>query len=62
MVEESDVLRVVEEDMLRTLGERKEKVSLKFMKAKIKVSPSFMSQEIKILEEEGMIPLKKILG
>jgi Mn-dependent DtxR family transcriptional regulator len=59
MVKESDVLKIVEEDILRILGERKEKVSLNSMKAKIKVSHSFTSKAIKILEEGGLISIKK---
>jgi Mn-dependent DtxR family transcriptional regulator len=59
MIKESDILKIVKEDILRILGEGKEKVSLKSMKAKIKVSPPFMSKAIKILEEEGLISVEK---
>lgn len=58
-IKESDVLRIVKEDILRILGETKEKVSLKSIKAKIKVHPFFMSETIKILEEEGLISVEK---
>ena len=59
MLKESDVLKIVKEDILRILGEEKRKISLKSMKAKIKVSPPFMSKAIKILEEEGLISVEK---
>ena len=58
-IKESDVLRIVKEDILRILGETKEKVSLKYIKVKIKVHPSLMSETIKILEEEGLISVEK---
>jgi len=59
MNKESDILKIVKEDILRILGKGKEKVTLKSMKAKIKVSPPFMSKAIKILEEEGLISVEK---
>jgi len=59
VLKESDVLKIVKEDILRILGEEKRKISLKSMKAKIKVSPPFMSKAIKILEEEGLISVEK---
>jgi len=59
MIKESNVLKRVKEDILRILGERKEKVSLKSMKAEINVSLTFMSEAIKTLEEEGLISVEK---
>lgn len=59
MIKEYGISKIVKEDMLRILGERKEKVSLKSMKAKIKVSHSFVLKAIKSLEEEGLISVEK---
>ena len=57
-IEESDILKIVREDVLRILGERKAKVSLKVIKAKAKVSSSFLSRTIRDLEEENLIHVK----
>ena len=59
LIKESDILKIIKEDILRTLGERKENVPLKSIKAKIKVSSSLMSKAIKSLEEEDLISLEK---
>lgn len=59
LVAEDDILKIVKEDILRILGERKAKTSLKSMKAKIRVSHSFLSEAIKYLEEEGLISFEK---
>jgi len=55
MIKESDVSKIVKEDILRILGERKKKVSLKTLREKIKVSHSFMFKAIESLEEEGLV-------
>jgi len=54
-VKETDVLKMVKEDVLRIMGERKEKVSLEVIKAKIRVSHSFISRTIRSLKEEKLI-------
>ena len=54
-VKETDVLKMVKEDVLRIMGERKEKVSLEVIKAKIRVSHSFVSKTIRNLKEEKLI-------
>jgi len=59
IIKESDLSKIVKEDILRILGERKEKVSLKSIKAKIKVSNSFISRAIESLEEEDLIYVEK---
>lgn len=59
MPKESDILKIVKEDILRVLGETKKGVSLRDIKAEIKVSHSFVSQAIKSLEEENLISVKK---
>jgi Mn-dependent DtxR family transcriptional regulator len=51
---ESDILTIVKEDILRTLGEKK-KVSLEIIKDEIKVSPSFISRVINELEKEELV-------
>jgi Mn-dependent DtxR family transcriptional regulator len=56
MTEESDILRIVEEDILRILGEEKSKrVSLESVKSEIKVAYLFISNAIKELEREGLV-------
>jgi len=54
-IKETDVLKMVKEDVLRIMGERKEKVSLEVIKAKIRVSHSFVSKTIRNLKEEKLI-------
>ena len=58
-IEESDLLKIVKEDTLRILGEKKKNVSLKSLRMKMKVSPSFMSRAIESLEKEGTISVEK---
>lgn len=56
MTEESDIQRIVEEDILRILGEEKSKrVSLESIKSEIKVTYLFISNAIKELEREGLV-------
>lgn len=56
---ESDILRVIEEDILRIVGERKKRVPLSFIRRKIKVSYPFLSKAIESLEEAGLISIEK---
>jgi len=55
MTKGSNILRIVKEDILRLLSERKRKVSLNILKEEIRVSFSFISEAIEELEKEGMI-------
>ena len=56
MTGESDILRIVEEDILRILGEEKSKrVSLESIKSEIKVTYLFITNAIKELEREGLV-------
>lgn len=55
MTKESDILKIVKEDILRILGERKGELSLESIKAEVKVSPPFASKAIKALEEKNLI-------
>ncbi len=59
MLKGSDILKIVKEDILRTLSERKKKVSLESIKAEIRVSYPFLSKAIKDLEEENLIWVEK---
>jgi len=58
MFKESDTLKIVKEDILRTLIEREKRVSFKSLKAEIKVFHSFISKAIKDLEEENLIQIE----
>ena len=48
-------MKIVKEDILRILAERKGKVSLDIIKEEINVFYSFISEAIKKLEKEGLI-------
>ena len=53
---ESNILKIVKEDILRVLGEKKEKkVSVEFIDSEIDVSDVFLLKAIKELEREGFI-------
>lgn len=58
-VKENYVLKMVKENALRVMSERKEKVSLEVIKAKIRVSHSFISRTIRSLKEEKLIRVEK---
>lgn len=58
MVFEKSVLEIIEEDVLR-IAEEKNKVSLKFMKSKIKASGPFILETTRKLEKNGLIHLGK---
>jgi Mn-dependent DtxR family transcriptional regulator len=55
---DSDILTIVKEDILRTLGEKKE-VSLEIIKDEIKVSPSFISIAINELKKEKLVQFQQ---
>ena len=59
MNKEFDILKIVKEVILRILGEKKDKVSLESVKAKIKVSHSFVSKAIEDLKKENLIRIEK---
>ena len=59
VVEATDILKIVKEDILRILGERKnKKISLEFIKSEIRVSNSFISKAIEKLKIRGLIEQK----
>ena len=60
MTENHDVLRMVKEDILRTLGEIKGKTTINTIKREVKVSFSFISEAIKTLEEDGFIRSQQV--
>ena len=55
MTKKSNILKIVKEDILRILSERKGKVSLDIVKEEIKVSYSFVSEAIEELKKRGLI-------
>jgi Mn-dependent DtxR family transcriptional regulator len=59
MIKESDILKIVKEDILRVLGEeRYKKTSLERIKPKVKVSSQVLRKAIEALEKEGLILLQ----
>jgi len=55
MTKKSNIIKIVKEDILRILSERKGKVSLDIIKEEIKVSYSFVSEAIEELKKRGLI-------
>jgi hypothetical protein len=59
-MEESGILQIVKEDILRILAEKTGKKSpLEFVKPSVKCSRPFMSKAVKELDEENPIQLAK---
>ncbi len=57
MTKESDILKIVKEDILEVVGRKNKRTPLKFMKLEVTVSHSVVSKAIKELEEEGLIKI-----
>jgi Mn-dependent DtxR family transcriptional regulator len=55
MNKEFGIIKIVKEDILRILSERKRNISLEILKEGIKVSLSFIYEAIEELEREGLI-------
>ena len=55
MIKESDILKIVKEDILRILGEEKARISLESIRSEINVSDIFISEAVKELEKENLI-------
>lgn len=55
MNKEFGIIKIVKEDILRILSERKRKISLDIIKEEIKVSYSFIFEAIEELKKEGLI-------
>jgi Mn-dependent DtxR family transcriptional regulator/Fe2+ transport system protein FeoA len=50
-----DISRIINEDILRILGEQKGKVPLRYLKTKIRVSSSSISEAIMSLQKEDLV-------
>jgi len=57
MTKESDILKIVKEDILRCLGEEKTGISLESIRAEINVSNIFISKAVEELEKGSLIKL-----
>jgi Mn-dependent DtxR family transcriptional regulator len=57
MIKESEVLRIVKEDILEVLSRKNKKIPLKLMKLEISVSQFFVSKAVNELEKEDLIKL-----
>ena len=55
MAKESDILKIVKEDILEVLGRKNRRTPLKFMKLEVAVTHSSVSKAIKELEKEGLV-------
>lgn len=55
MTRESDILKIVKEDILEVVGRNNKKTPLKFMKLEVTVSHPFVSKAIKELKEKELI-------
>jgi len=59
MIKDADILKILKEDILRILVERKNVVSLGVIKSEFKASDSFISEAIKSLKKENLICVEK---
>lgn len=57
--ENTDVLKIVKEDILRILSERRESTSLEIIKDEIKVANPFISKAVKELERNKLITIQE---
>jgi len=60
MAKKSNIIKIVKEDILRILSERKRKISLEILKEEIKVSLSFINEAIEELKRERLIKSQQI--
>jgi len=58
---EPDVLRIVKEDILRILCERRKKISLEIIEDEINVAHPFISEALEELERDDLIAIQKNL-
>jgi len=56
---EPDILKIVKEDVLRILCERRKKTSLEIIKDEIKVAHALMSEALEELERDGLIAIQE---
>ena len=59
MTLESNILKIVKEDILRMLGEAKVKISVDFIKSEIKTSNLFISRAVEELERGALITVSE---
>ena len=59
VMEQPDVSRMIKEDVLRMLGERKKKIPLRSIKADIRVSNLSISEAVESLRENDLISVDK---
>jgi len=58
VTKEPDVSKIVREDVLRILGERRGTVSLKFVESRVQVSSSFITETVRDLSEKSLVEVK----
>jgi Mn-dependent DtxR family transcriptional regulator len=56
---EPDILKIVKEDVLRILCERRKKTSLEIIKNEIKVAHALISEALEELERDGLIAIQE---
>jgi len=56
---EPDILKIVKEDVLRILCERRKKTSLEIIKDEIKVAHAFISEALEELERDSLIAIQE---
>jgi Mn-dependent DtxR family transcriptional regulator len=56
---EPDILKIVKEDVLRILCQRRKKTPLEIMKDEIKVAHALISEALEELERDGLIAIQK---
>jgi Mn-dependent DtxR family transcriptional regulator len=61
MINELDILKILKEDILRILIERKKKVALEIIKSECRVPHSFIVTAIESLKEENLIAVENKL-
>lgn len=57
MIKESDILKIVKEDILEVVGRKNKRIPLKLMKLEVTVSRLFVDRAIKELEKENLIKI-----
>ena len=58
----ADTLKIVKEDILRILGEEKEKITAKSTKPEVNASDRYISKAVEELEKEGLISRNKFIS
>ena len=58
----ADTLKIVKEDILRILGEEKEKITAESTKSEVNASDLYISKAVEELEKEGLISHNKFIS